>query len=186
LTTLGHANAGALRKQWFRDAFAHHPECAAFDDDVIRWRGHGVCASCIAMAAGFLAASSVLAWAVPRPDNASVFVAGGIVVGALAQSLSALRFTTTKRRKILVKTLVGFGVAAALFGLAVVAWPAWLRTAVFVAAATMAALLAVPRVRRLREMWHQHGHDERCDVSGSPLQGNQTFDSRPIRRIAVH
>lgn len=155
----------AVRLDWAsigRLVLAHHPRCHPFRHDVYRVGSVSLCLGCwtaYPVAAVLLVG---LCWLAPGPWWA--WLASGLVVGS-TQFLAIAGWTATRRRKMLVKALLGVGLACTVYGIMAAPWSVWWQLAALAGGASVAGLAMVPRGLRMRatcETCLFRGDWERC------------------------
>lgn len=125
---------------------AHHPDAPEYEADVYRVRGARLCVGCFTTYPVFVVAAFALSFA-SMPWTA-LLAAGGAL--ALAQLVSSAGRARTRGVKAAVKTSLGLGLAALVWGVHGAPWPvAWKLGALLVLLAAAFAS-AIPRARRMR------------------------------------
>jgi hypothetical protein len=131
----------------WRQALAHHPDHPALDADVYRVGGLRLCVGCFT-AGPALAAAFAAAWLWPVPSAAWAL---GLALAPL-QGLSALGWTTTRARKVLVKLGFGAGSGFLLAALYAAPWPELAKSAALAVGGLLVLASAQPRLRRMERL----------------------------------
>lgn len=124
---------------------AHHPACGLFQADVYRLGPLRLCVGCFTAYPTALAAFLGLL-VLGLPAIPVLFV--GLVVGS-AEFFAVAGWTRTRRRKIATKLLLGFGLAATVYGVWAAPWSLAAKAVFLLVGVTLASLAQIPKVRRL-------------------------------------
>ncbi len=127
---------------------AHHPAGLRYQQDTYNVAGWRLCIGCFTTYPIFLAASAWLALAHPAGPWWA-WLAAGLAV-AFAQAVSSAGLARMRWQKVVVKTCLGLGLAAAVHGVLISPWPVLAQQVALVGMLAVAMLSAVPRALRIR------------------------------------
>ncbi len=143
----GLAGALALRRVNWSAALAHHPDTAAYKEDVFRVAGLRLCVGCTTTFPLFLLLTPILATTgLPGPWWAPL--AAGLAL-ASTQVISAAGLARRRATKFAVKAALGVGLALAVVALREAPWSPLLRGLAMLALASLAFASTLPRRRRM-------------------------------------
>lgn len=109
-----------------------------------------LCVGCFTLYPMFLLASFI-APLLGLPGGLPALAAGVVLAGS--QAASAFGWTRKRWAKVLVKSMLGTGLALAVHGTLTTAWPAPAKVVALLALLGLALLSGIPRARRMKA-WH--------------------------------
>lgn len=127
--------------------FAHHPRAREFAPDTFVVRGVRFCVGCFTTYPTFLVATLAMALTWPFEPIATM-VAGGLA--AAAQALSSAGLARRRWQKVLVKSLLGAGMALLTRGTLDAPLAPATKTIILLGLIALSSLSALPRAMRMR------------------------------------